>query len=171
MWSVLLLSVDLLTITQHLVLLSKLVFRQNATWPSNLELVLLKGYRHGGSSLIYWLLVAIHIEYFLLLSSKSCIVLNILLANHGIWSGWLIYKTITNILSRSLRNLWILCLTNHKVVSMLCWILLWSSYDLCLFELSCIVVLPNIPLCVLYTLTWIRNQWILLIMIIKFLNV
>ena len=155
MRSVLLLCADFLTITQHLVLLSKHIFRQNAPWSSDLELILLKGYRHGGSSLIYWLLVAIHIEYFLLLSSKSCVV--ILLASHGILSRWLIYKTISSILTRGLRNWWILCLTNHKVVSMLCWILLWPSYDLCLFELICIVVLSNIALCVLSTLTWIRN--------------
>jgi len=168
MRSVLLLRADFLTITQHLVLLSKHVFRQNAPWPSNLELILLKGYCHGGSSLIYWLLVAIHIEYFLLLSGKSCIVL---LTSHGVLSRCLIYKTIRHILSRSLRNWRILCLTNHKVVSMLSWILLWSRYDLCLIELICIVVLPNIPLCVLSTLAWIRNQRILLIMTIKFLNV
>jgi hypothetical protein len=165
MWSILLLGADFLTITHHLVLLSKHVFRQNAPWPSDLELVLLKGYCHGGGSLIYGLLVAIHVKYFLLLSRKSCIVI----AN--ILSGRLIYKTIGHILSRSLRNWWILCLTNHKVVSMLCWILLWTSYYLSLIKLSCIVVLSKIPLCVLYTLTWIRNQLILLIMTIEFLNV
>ena len=154
MRSVLLLSADLLAITQHLILLSKHIFRQNTPWPSNLELVLLKSNCHRGSSLINGLLVTIHIKYFLLLSCQSLIVLNIWLANDNVLS-WLICKTISHILSRSLWNWLILCY--HKVISVLCWILLWSIYNWCFIELICIIELTIISLCVCSTLTWIRN--------------